>query len=88
MGDELRPGVAFAGVVVEALVASGGMGTVYRATDPTLQRSVALKVIAPLLAEDPRFRHRFLAEARLAASLEHPRSSRCTPPGTPTGDSI
>ncbi len=57
---------------MEALVASGGMGTVYRATDPTLQRSVALKVIAPLLAKDPRFRHRFLAEARLAASLEHP----------------
>lgn len=72
VGDELRPGATFAGLVVEALVASGGMGSVYRATDPTLRRTVALKVIAPVLAEDPRFRDRFLLEARLAASLEHP----------------
>lgn len=72
VGDELRPGVVFAGLVVEALVASGGMGSVYRATDPTLRRMVALKVIAPVLAQDPRFRQRFLVEARLAATLEHP----------------
>ena len=72
VGDELRPGAAFAGLVVEALVASGGMGSIYRATDPTLRRTVALKVIAPMLAEDPRFRDRFLVESRLAASLEHP----------------
>jgi ABC-type branched-subunit amino acid transport system substrate-binding protein/sugar lactone lactonase YvrE len=72
VGDELRPGAAFAGLVVDALVASGGMGSIYRATDPTLRRTVALKVIAPVLAEDSRFRDRFLVEARLAASLEHP----------------
>jgi serine/threonine protein kinase len=72
VGDELRPGEAFAGLVVEALVASGGMGSIYRATDPTLRRTVALKVIAPVWAEDRRFRDRFLVEARLAASLEHP----------------
>src|SRR3954453_21585257 len=47
------------------------MGAVYRATDLTLRRTVALKVIAPIFAEDPRFRDRFLVEARLAASLEH-----------------
>jgi hypothetical protein len=72
VGDELRPGGAFAGLMVEALVASGGMGTIYRATDPMLRRTVALNVIAPVLAEDPRFRDRFLVEARLAASPEHP----------------
>src|SRR3954447_18324152 len=50
------------------------MGSIYRADDPTLRRTVALKVIAPVFAQDPRFRERFLLEARLAASLEHPAS--------------
>ena len=48
------------------------MGVVYRATDLSLERPVALKLIAPELAEDPRFRERFLKEPRLAASLDHP----------------
>jgi YVTN family beta-propeller protein len=48
------------------------MGAVYRATDLRLERTVALKLIAPELAEQPRFRERFLRESRLAASLGHP----------------
>jgi YVTN family beta-propeller protein len=48
------------------------MGVVYRATDIALDRRVALKVVAPELAEDPRFRERFLRESRLAAAIEHP----------------
>jgi YVTN family beta-propeller protein len=48
------------------------MGVVYRAYDPRLKRNVALKLVAPELAADPRFRERFLAESELAASLEHP----------------
>ena len=48
------------------------MGVVYRATDLSLERPVALKLIAPELAEDERFRSRFLREPRLAASLDHP----------------
>jgi ABC-type branched-subunit amino acid transport system substrate-binding protein/streptogramin lyase len=48
------------------------MGVVYRASDLSLHRSVALKLIAPELAEDERFRRRFLRESRLAASLDHP----------------
>jgi ABC-type branched-subunit amino acid transport system substrate-binding protein/streptogramin lyase len=47
------------------------MGVVYRATDVKLQRPVALKLIVPELAEDARFRKRFLDESRLAASLDH-----------------
>src|SRR5262249_33180416 len=47
------------------------MGVVYRATDLQLERPVALKLIAPELAEDPAFRERFLRESRLAASLGH-----------------
>jgi ABC-type branched-subunit amino acid transport system substrate-binding protein/DNA-binding beta-propeller fold protein YncE len=48
------------------------MGVVYRATDPSLERAVALKLVAPELSGDERFRARFLREPRLAASLEHP----------------
>jgi serine/threonine protein kinase len=50
----------------------GGMGVVYRATDLSLERPVALKLVAPELAEDELFRRRFLKEPRLAASLDHP----------------
>jgi ABC-type branched-subunit amino acid transport system substrate-binding protein/DNA-binding beta-propeller fold protein YncE len=66
------PGTMFAGYLVESLIGRGGMGVVYRATDLSLGRPVALKLIAPELAQDARFRDRFLREPRLAASLEHP----------------
>src|SRR5437868_1687623 len=48
------------------------MGVVYRAFDPRLKRNVALKLVAPELASDARFRERFLSETEVAASLEHP----------------
>jgi serine/threonine-protein kinase len=65
-------GSEFAGYVVEALIGRGGMGAVYRAEERALRRKVALKVIAPELAQDRRFRERFLRESRVAASLDHP----------------
>jgi hypothetical protein len=68
----ISPGATFGGYRVESLVARGGMGVVYRALDLSLQRPVALKLIVPELAEDERFRARFLNEPRLAASLDHP----------------
>jgi ABC-type branched-subunit amino acid transport system substrate-binding protein/DNA-binding beta-propeller fold protein YncE/tRNA A-37 threonylcarbamoyl transferase component Bud32 len=68
----LTVGSEFAGLRVDRLIAAGGMGEVYLAHDATLDRRVALKVVAPALAADPRYRERFLREARLAASLEHP----------------
>ncbi len=65
-------GSDFAGYRLEQLIARGGMGVVYSATHLRLSRRVALKLLAPELAEDADFRERFLNEARLAAGLEHP----------------
>ena len=48
------------------------MGVVYLAHDPSLERPVALKLIAPELVQNPEFRQRFLREPELAASLDHP----------------
>jgi DNA-binding beta-propeller fold protein YncE len=65
-------GSILAGYRLDALIARGGMGVVYRATHLALDRPVALKVIARQLAGDQRFRDRFLRESRLAARLDHP----------------
>ena len=65
-------GSTIGGYRVEALIARGGMGVVYRATHLALERQVALKVIARHLADDEGFRERFLRESRLAARLDHP----------------
>jgi ABC-type branched-subunit amino acid transport system substrate-binding protein/outer membrane protein assembly factor BamB len=72
MKARFSPGTSFAGYRVDSLVGRGGMGVVYRATDLSLERPVALKLVAPELAEDEHFRARFLREPRLAASLDHP----------------
>jgi serine/threonine protein kinase len=53
-------------------IARGGMGTVLRAFDPTLNREVAIKVLRDELASDPKFLEDFLREARVVASISHP----------------
>ena len=68
----LNVGDRVGGFEIDAKVARGGMAVVYRAREIALGRTVALKVIAPELAEDPTFRHRFTQESRLAASIDHP----------------
>ena len=57
---------------VVARIARGGMATVYEAIDTRLDRTVALKMMSPALAEDPGFVTRFRREARAAAQLSHP----------------
>jgi DNA-binding beta-propeller fold protein YncE len=65
-------GSDFLGYRIEELIGRGGMGVVYRAYDLRLKRPVALKLVAPSLARDQRFRERFARETELLMSLEHP----------------
>ena len=60
MSTTAGPGSTFAGYEIQSLIGRGGMGVVYRAHEPKLERLVALKLIAPELARDERFRSRFL----------------------------
>jgi serine/threonine-protein kinase len=69
---DLEPGAEFAGHRIERIIGRGGMGVVYLAHHEGLQRKVALKLLAPQLAEDQSFRDRFVRESRLAASIDHP----------------
>jgi serine/threonine protein kinase len=68
----LEPGTLFVGYRIEEMLDRGGMGVVYKANDVDLDRTVALKLIAPEHTGNPDAVARFKAEARLAASLEHP----------------
>jgi hypothetical protein len=59
--------------VLRDMLGTGGMATVWRATDEVLGRDVAVKVLSPQFAADPDFLARFEREARHAARLSHPR---------------
>jgi tRNA A-37 threonylcarbamoyl transferase component Bud32 len=67
-----RIGTEFAGHRVEQVIGRGGASVVYLAEHLRLGRRVALKVLAPHLAEDEIFRERFIRESRIAAGLDHP----------------
>src|SRR4030088_2982404 len=70
--DQVEIGSVFAGHRIEAEAGRGGMGVVYVATHLALQRRVALKLIAPELAQDEGFRRRFQQESMTAASIDPP----------------
>ena len=58
--------------LLQDVIGEGGMGTVYRAHDPVLDRDVAVKVLAPELACDASLVRRFQEEARALARVQHP----------------
>lgn len=60
------------GYQIKREIGVGGMASVHLAVQTSLEREVALKVMAPALAADPAFSKRFLQEARMLASLAHP----------------
>ncbi len=67
-----RIGTEFAGHRIEEIIGRGGVSVVYLAEHMRLGRKVALKVLAPHLAEDEAFRERFIRESRMAAAMDHP----------------
>jgi serine/threonine protein kinase len=70
--SDLSAGDDFAGYRIERRLGRGGMGILYLAIEPGLDRRVALKLIAPEAAAEEVFAKRFAEESRIAASIEHP----------------
>src|SRR5258708_34317508 len=70
---------------IRSRVASGGMATVYTATDERLDRTVALKIIHLAHAQDPHFVERFTDEAKTIARRTHPNGVAAHDQGCPDG---
>ncbi len=70
--DSPQSSTVVAGYRIDGTLGEGGMGTVYRATQLSLERVVALKVLTVELSSDPAFRERFRREGLLQAALDHP----------------
>ena len=68
----MMPGSQIAHYRITSKLGEGGMGAVYLATDTKLNRDVAIKVLPPAFAEDVSRMQRFLREAQVLASLNHP----------------
>src|SRR5438552_1012223 len=68
----LTPGTRLGPYEIVSALGAGGMGEVYRARDPRLNREVAIKVMAAELAKDAEWLRRFEQEARATAALSHP----------------
>ncbi|MCE9611704.1 MAG: serine/threonine protein kinase [Chthoniobacter sp.] len=63
---------AFPQLEIQSLIGQGGMGFVYKVRQPSLDRTVALKILSPELGRDPAFAERFAREARVLGKLNHP----------------
>ena len=68
----LAEGTTVAGYRIVATLGQGGMGVVYEATQLSLMRTVALKLLAAHLSEDVTFRERFRREGQIQAAIDHP----------------
>jgi serine/threonine protein kinase len=69
---DVRPGGRLGAFEILDVIGTGGMGRVYRGRDTRLDRFVAIKVLSPEIADDPRSRERFEREARVVSRLAHP----------------
>lgn len=72
MAEELKVGDRLGDFEINEIAGAGGMGVVYKARQRSLDRDVALKVIREEIASEPEYRERFMREAKLAASVDHP----------------
>ncbi len=77
MPDDPLIGFDADGLRFESLLGRGAMGAVYKGTQVGLKRTVAIKVIAPHLAEDPNYLERFLREGHTLGRLKHPHVIAC-----------
>jgi serine/threonine protein kinase len=68
----LAAGSRIAGYRLEERIGQGGMAVVFRARDERLDRTVALKLLAPTLAGNPELQRRFISESRAAATIDDP----------------
>jgi serine/threonine protein kinase len=68
----LAPGTRLGPYEILAPIGAGGMGEVYRARDPRLERTIAVKLLLPGTTDDPDRRRRFVQEAKAASALNHP----------------
>ena len=68
----LSPGTTLGPYAIVSQLGSGGMGVVYQAHDPRLDRHVAIKLLPPDLTRDETAKQRFLQEAKAASALDHP----------------
>ena len=68
----LAPGSKLGPYEIRSQLGQGGMGVVYLALDPCLDRQVAIKVLPPDLTRDATAKQRFLEEAQAASALDHP----------------
>lgn len=69
---DLVPGTHLGHYVITEKIAQGGMGTVFKALEPALERYVAIKVLRPEYASNPNYVQYFQEEARAVAALRHP----------------
>lgn len=71
-GTAMRVRTQFNNFKIEEILGAGGMGTVYRARDLNLERSVALKLLRSEYSQDQEYIEKFEREARITASINHP----------------